>query len=85
MEMTQYVTGSFYEAAYLVLKLQVQPGFTQDGRRILMAFPMTPELPQLISNFRTAQAPIDAYQYAETIKSLKAVAFGGRHVTSSQA
>ncbi len=69
-----FFTPDLYLTAGLILLLDSQPEFKVVNGKVLFGFPISDSLYQAMTEFNSG-APINALEYAQTLKRLKAEMF----------
>ncbi len=77
--MKEYVTADLYLSAAICTMLDINPAFKFERGRVLFSFPMSDALHGAMNNYN-AGAPINAYEFAQTIKRLRGEMMAMRNV-----
>lgn len=71
MERKNFETADLYLASAISILLKTQPTFKADNDKILFVFEITDDLYKAMNAYNQG-IPINAYDYAQTIKRLRA-------------
>ncbi len=71
MKQKEFVTGDLYLASTITILLATNPKFTVENGRVLFVFPISDDLYVAMNAYHNG-IPLNAYEYAQTIKRLRA-------------
>lgn len=71
MKEKDFVTGDLYLSAAIVILLNTNPSFKTENDRVLFIFPINEDLYKAMNAYHNG-IPVNAYEYAQTIKRLRA-------------
>lgn len=63
--------SDIFLSAYLILRVEIQPTFSQKGDRVIFEFPKSSGVYAALSEYHADNAVISASEFAATVKKLK--------------
>jgi len=71
----EYFTSSFYESAFLYLRLGLRPRYECDGDRVRMGFGITQDVMSAVGEYQAGRSRVEPRAFARCIQDIKAGAF----------
>jgi len=71
MKQKDFVTGDLYLSAAIISLINTNPSFKTENERVLFVFPINEDLYKAMNAYHNG-IPINAYEYAQIIKRLRA-------------
>jgi len=82
MKNKDFVTGDLYLSAAIITLLSTNPSFKTENDRVLFIFPINEDLYKAMNAYHNG-IPVNVYEYAQTIKRLRAEMIMRRNTTQA--